>query len=65
MVGASTYACLRAEALAVGAKLRLRLRLQWLLPLTTATDAAAIGGYGCFYVLPLQLLAPAAVPAPW
>ena len=36
---------------------RLRLRLQWLLPLATAMDAMATGGCGCFYVLSLLLLA--------
>ena len=32
--------------------------------LAKATDAATIGGYSCFYVLPLWLLAADAVAAP-
>ena len=34
------------------------------LPLVTTADAVNIGGYGCFYVLPLWLLAATAAAAP-
>ena len=55
---------LRLWLLRLAAELRLRLRLQWILPLVTDADAATTSGYSCFYGSQFRLLAADAVAAP-